>query len=144
VENTQRNSLTICEPLSQPSENSQSPQTEFSKFTAVPTLNAPQAYQEVHCSNPGRDKVYTDWMYFATRLSLQPHATLESSPPPYASSVPNGYLWLIAPVVLHQEHSTSFMLANTFLEPPTISACVSQLSTLRLLTALLPPKVQGI
>ena len=144
MENTQRNSLTICEPLSQPSENSQNlPQTEFSKFTAVPTLNAPQAYQEVHCSNSGRDKIHTDWIHCATRLSLQPHATLESSPG-YASSVPNGYLWLITPVVLHQEHSTSFMLANTFLEPPTISACVSQQSTLRLLTALLPPKVLGI
>ena len=36
------------------------------------------------------------------------------------------------------------MLANTFLEPPTISACVSQQSPLRLLTALLSPNVLGV
>jgi len=38
------------------------------KYTAVPTPNAPQVYQEVHCSKPGRDKVYTDWMFCASRL----------------------------------------------------------------------------
>lgn len=55
-------------------------QSSHTKFTLFPTLNAPQVYQEVPISNTGRDKVYTDWMFCAPRLSLQPYATLESSP----------------------------------------------------------------
>lgn len=94
VGNTRRNSRTICEPVIHRTHHKPNSQT---KFTAVPILNAPQVHLGVQCSNTGRDKVYTDWMFFASRLSLQPHATLESSPG-YASSVPAGYLWLIAPV----------------------------------------------
>jgi len=113
------------------------------KFTAVPTLSAPQVYQEVHRSYPGRDKVYTDWMFCASRLSLQPHATLEIFPrlrKLRSCRLPPAY----CPGWLHQVHTISFMFANTFLEPPAISACVSQQSPLRLLTAMLPPNVLGI
>ena len=105
-----RNRRTICEPLSRSSDNPSTWLTTnrvlHTKYTVVLALNAPQDDQVVPCSNPERDKVYTNWMYCVHRLSLRPYVNLESVP--RLGELCCCWLPLVyCPGWLHLQHSTS-------------------------------------